>query len=306
MNYGNESEQRWAILLAGGDGKRLSALTRRMTGDTTPKQFCPVIGSQPLVEQTRRRASLAISEHRILIAVTRIHERFYRRILGAIPRGNLVVQPQNRGTAPAILYALLRLAALAADARVALFPCDHFIDDDREFMRQVELAFDAIGHRPELTILLGVAADRPETGYGWIEPGEAVALGSVFAVRRFWEKPEAKLANELLRRGCLWNSFVMVARASTLLGLFMIALPKLYLSFKKVRSALGTAFEEQALQTLYNDLPVSSFSDAVLMRHGVNLAVLPVAGIQWNDLGEPHRVLETLSRLGIQPPWQAA
>ncbi len=86
----------------------------------------------------------------------------------------------------------------------------------------------------------------------------------------------------------------------------MIALPNLYLSFRKVRVTFGTVFEDETLQRLYNDLPSSSFSDDVLMRNGVNLGVLPVAGIQWNDLGEPHRVIETLDRLGIRQPWQAA
>jgi mannose-1-phosphate guanylyltransferase len=276
MNYSSENDQRWAILLAGGEGKRLSTLTQRISGKTTPKQFCAVIGNRSLVEQTRKRVSLAVSEDRILTAVTRSHERFYKPILaGVLPR-NLVIQPQNRGTAPAILYALLRLADLAPDAQVALFPCDHFVDDDREFMRHVELAFDAVSYRPELAVL-GIAADRPETSYGWIEPGKAIGLDPIFAVRRFWEKPHAELASELLRRRCLWNSFVMVARVSTLLGLFMIALPNLYLSFKKIRSTFGTVFEYETLQRLYNDLPSTSFSDDVLMRNGVNLGVLPVA-----------------------------
>lgn len=306
MNHRNDNDQPWAILLAGGDGKRLSALTRRITGDTTPKQFCPVIGNRTLLDQTRRRISLAIGEDRILTVLTRTHERFYRPVLSGIPSRNLVVQPHNRGTAPAILYALLRLAEEAPAARVALFPCDHFVDDDRKFMQHVGLAFEALRYRPELTVLLGITAGRPETSYGWMEPGETVAPGPVFAVRRFWEKPHEALARDLLRRHCLWNSFVMVAQVSSLLGLFMIALPGLYVAFRKVRATFGTVFEERTLERLYKDLPVSTFSDDVLMRHNANLGVLAVAGVQWSDLGDPQRVMETLNRLGAQPPWNAA
>lgn len=180
MNHNNQSDQPWAILLAGGEGKRLSVLTQRITGDTTPKQFCPLIGDQSMLEQTRSRASLVVKQDRILTALTRTQERFYTPIVGDIPSRNLVIQPRNRGTAPAILYALLRLAGLDPGARVVLLPCDHFVDDDREFMRHVQLALDAIEYRPELTVLLGIAADRPETSYGWIEPGTALGSGPIF------------------------------------------------------------------------------------------------------------------------------
>lgn len=106
MNHNNQSDQPWAILLAGGEGKRLSVLTQRITGDTTPKQFCPLIGDQSMLEQTRSRASLVVKQDHILTALTRTQERFYTPIVGDIPSRNLVIQPRNRGTAPAILYAL--------------------------------------------------------------------------------------------------------------------------------------------------------------------------------------------------------
>jgi mannose-1-phosphate guanylyltransferase len=299
-----ETNQAWAILLAGGEGTRLSALTRKITGDTTPKQFCRLIGNESLFEQTHKRVSLLIEQDRIISALTRSHERFYKSVLEETMTRNLVVQPRNRGTAPAILYSLLRLTELDPCSRVALFPCDHFVDDDSEFMRHVKVAFDAIDRRPELTILLGIAAERPETSYGWIEPGQAISDG-VCSIRRFWEKPQKELASELHRRGCLWNSFVMVARASTLLGLFAVATPKLYSSFKKVRGAFGTKFEQRAIEQLYEQLPASSFSDDILM-HGGNLGVLRVSGVLWNDLGEPVRLIETLARLGVRLEWPAA
>ena len=132
--------------------------------------------------------------------LTRPHERHYRDLLNKILPENLVVQPENRGTAPAILYALLRLSRVARDACVALFPSDHFVSDDREFMRHVDLAFDAIGSRPEMTALLGIAPHAVESGYGWIEPGELFATRSpLFRVHRFWEN----LVTSLLVNYCV-------------------------------------------------------------------------------------------------------
>ena len=195
MKFYEKDQTRYAIILAGGDGRRLSEVTRRITGDFTPKQFCPVIGNTSLLEQTHLRVSLAVDEDHILTVLTRPQERHYRHLLKNILPENLVIQPENRGTAPAILYALLRLSRVARDAYVAVFPSDHFVSNDREFMRHVDLAFDAIGSRPEMTVLLGITPHAVESGYGWIEPGELVfRRAPLFRVRRFWEKPRSEIA----------------------------------------------------------------------------------------------------------------
>jgi mannose-1-phosphate guanylyltransferase len=193
MNGRNENQQSGAILLAGGEGKRLASLTRAITGDSTPKQFCPLVGNESMFERTRTRVSSLINADRIISVLRRTRERFYRAIVGETPSRNLVIQPENRGTAPAILYALLRVAQLDSSARVAVFPCDHFVDDDREFMRHVELAVDATDSRPELTVLLGIAPDRPETSYGWIESGESVGNGPFFPSVNFGKSPTRNL-----------------------------------------------------------------------------------------------------------------
>jgi len=299
-----QQHERAAVILAGGEGSRLRSLTRQIAGQDVPKQFCRIFGTETLVEQTVRRVALEIDPRLTSVVVTRTHERLYTSILAGVH--NLVIQPQNRGTAPAILYSLLRLADVAPKARVAIFPSDHFVNNDREFMRHVDMAFAAVSSRPELTVLLGIKPEWPETGYGWIEPALPVRDTPAFMVDRFWEKPKAELAKELLNRGCLWNSFVMVGQVSTLLGLFIIALPNLYLSFKKIRPIFGTTSETEAVERLYRDLRSTSFPDEVLARHPVNLAVLPVRGVEWSDLGEPQRVMETFSRIGVRPQWAAA
>jgi hypothetical protein len=188
------------------------------------------------------------------------HERFYAPILGrSVASHNLIVQPENRGTAPATLYSLLRLAATTPFAQVAIFPSDHFIDDDHKFMRHVERAFAATALRPELIVLLGIAPQWAETAYGWIEPGAVIGDTPVFQVYHFWEKPRSDLAGELLGRGCVWNSFVMVGQLSALLGLFLIALPELYWAFNKIRPVIGTTFEEKTLGTPLRGSSINRF-----------------------------------------------
>ncbi len=292
---------RWVAILAGGDGVRLRALTRRIAGDDRPKQFCPLVGPEPLLTETRRRAALAVPPHRTLAVVTRPHEEFYRPLLADMRTRAVVVQPENRGTAPAILYALLRIAAMAPQEHaVAFFPSDHFVSDEGAFMAQVEQAFEACHQRPDLVMLLGIPPDRAEPGYGWIEPGGPVPglrSASVKQVRGFWEKPSIDEAEQFRVQGWLWNSFVMVGRVATLLALVKLTVPALFEAFARVRRTLGTLGETEAIERLYCGLPSVDFSRQVLSARPDHLAVLPVPDVYWNDLGDAHRVLATRQRV---------
>ncbi|HWP57070.1 MAG TPA: sugar phosphate nucleotidyltransferase [Candidatus Acidoferrales bacterium] len=296
----------WAVVLAGGDGTRLRSLTRRIAGDERPKQFCSILGGESLLEQTTRRVALAIAPQRTLYVVNRAHERFYAPLLSDLPPRNLVVQPRNRGTTPAILYSLLGIAVADDDALVALFPSDHYISDDQKFMDHVRAAFDAVRARRELTVLLGMRAESPEVAYGWIEPAGALLPReepALMKVRRFWEKPDYALAKVLQARGCLWNSFVTVASVSGLLETIARAAPAVYREFAQARSCLGSGREGEAIEQLYGRIGESNFSNEVLALRPDRLAVLAVSGLRWNDLGEPRRVLASLGLAGMRPHW---
>lgn len=295
--------ERWAVILAGGDGTRLQSMTRAITGDNRPKQFVPIIGGRTLLNQTRRRVALSIKQSRTLIVVTEKHRRFYAPLLDEVSPGSLIEQPQNKGTAPAILYALLHVVTRSPKAVVALFPSDHFFADDEEFMSHIELAMDATEIQPELVTLLGISPTAPETEYGWIEPHSSIlanAQRSITQVRKFWEKPSLNLAKSLMEHGCLWNSFVMVGRVDALLKMTRAAMPELYAAFDAVTSTFRTAAEHLALAEIYSQIEESNFSHQVLEARPEDLMVMRVGDVGWSDLGEPNRVLSTLARLGVQ------
>lgn len=295
--------ERWAIILAGGDGTRLQSMTRAITGDNRPKQFVPIIGGRTLLNQTRRRVAMSIKQNRTLIVVTEKHRRFYAPLRDEVSPGLLLEQPQNKGTAPAILYALLHVATRSPKAVVALFPSDHFFADDEEFMSHIDVAIDATEVQPELVTLLGITPTAPETEYGWIEPHASIlanAQRSITRVRKFWEKPSLNLATSLMESGCLWNSFVMVGRVDALLKMTRAAMPELFAAFDTVTSTLRTAAERLALAELYSQIEDSNFSHQVLEARPEDLMVMRVGDVGWSDLGEPNRVLSTLARLGFQ------
>jgi len=290
-------EIRWAGILAGGDGTRLRAFTRQLAGDDRPKQFCRILDGATLLDQTRRRVERSVRADKTLIVVTRAHEEYYAPLMRELGPGALVVQPENRGTAPAILYTLERLRLVAPEASVAFFPSDHYVADDDRFMAHVDAAFVAVAARPGRIVLLGVEPDRPETTYGWIEPGAAEPgrrdATPVFTVRGFWEKPPRRIAAQLQANGCLWNSFVMVSRVATLWAALERTVPELLRAFVPLHRFLGSALEASIACAVYTGLSSTDFSRRVLTESVGHLAVLPVRGVAWNDLGEPGRVIET-------------
>ena len=99
----------WALLLAGGEGRRLRSLTKQISGDARPKQFCPIFDGETLLDRTRRRADLLSRMDHQVVVVTRSHARYYAALAHELAPGRLVEQPQNAGTGPGILFPLLRI-----------------------------------------------------------------------------------------------------------------------------------------------------------------------------------------------------
>jgi mannose-1-phosphate guanylyltransferase len=289
----------WAVLLAGGDGVRLRVLTRRIAGDSRPKQFCRIIGEQSLFRETRTRLEPLFIRERQVFVFSRAHERYYGDDLTDAGDSCVIEQPLNRGTGIAIILALLRILQRDHDALAAFFPCDHFYANHDSFRLTIRSAIECAKYNPESIILVGADAEHPETDYGWIEPGVVVSnatVGPLSRVSRFWEKPPLQQAHALLRRGCLWNTFVTVGRATTFLEMLCSQVPEAVL-------ALSRAMGDNTLNVAYASLDTVDFSRDVLAHLPHRLLVLRDRTSGWADLGSPTRVLDTLSRNGIQPGW---
>lgn len=272
----------WGLVLAGADGTRFRARSRRLADDGRP------LSPAMLVEQTLRRAAMVVAPDRILTAVVRAHERLYAPLLATLSSRSLLVQPEDRGSAPAVFYGLLRLLKLAPTEPVVILPADHYVVDDEAFVAHVRAAFEIVLSRPDLLVLLGVAPDADEVEDEWIEPADAIRgpwPWSLFRVRHLWKMPSRAIGETLLRsRGCLWDSRVMVAHPAALRSLIRHAVPGLSDAFTSVESRLGTPWEDDSVRRLYARLPSTEFSKHVVASRPGNLAVLPLTGVGMREV----------------------
>ena len=150
------------------------------------------------------------------------------------------------------------IAARDPEATVVVFPSDHFVLEGAAFVAHVAEVVAFVERQRDRVVLLGARATEPDTEYGWIEPGEAVGAttsGPISRVARFREKPKREAAAMCLAREWLWNTFVMVAKASTLVSVADVLLPELHRRLTAVTPLFGTRREAWAIRQAYESLP---------------------------------------------------
>ena len=282
----------WAIVLAGGEGRRLAPLIRRFYGDERPKQYAALIGSHSLLRQTLDRVALLIPRRRTVVVTMASHAKYFERELEGVPDVHVLAQPSDRGTAAGVLLAALWVRARDPEACVGVFPADHFVLDEAAFMAHVADVADYVRAVPRWLVLLGVPPTAPETDYGWIECGERVGFtprGLIHRVHRFRAKPGPDAAHELFARGGLWSTLVFVAGVATVVDAGRRSVPCVYDPLADARWTLDQA---------YLRAPAADFSRAVLESPTLPLAVSEMSGVPWCDLGSPERVADVLRHFG--------
>jgi len=282
----------WAMILAGGDGTRLEKFTELLHGDKRPKQFSVLVGNQTLLSLTLHRTARVIPPERTVVMLTRNHEEYYKDEFHDFPNVRRLVQPRNRGTAPAIYWGIVEAANSDPNAIVAILPSDHFYSRESRFLESLEVAFDE-AEKFGKVVLLGAPATGPETSYGWIELGASGnPSASSWPVNAMWEKPERAEAEKLFHRGCLWSTFVMVGQVRSLLHLIRKSTPEISRLLYRSLSA------ENRIESAYDQLRPIDFSREVLLRSQRDLLAVPMGDAGWSDLGEAPRAVAVLAEHG--------
>jgi len=273
----------WTILLAGGDGFRLRELTRLASGAVVPKQYCSLVGPTSLLRLALARALRLVPAERVVAVVSAQHRHWWRRDLPELDRDNILVQPANRGTAPAILLATREIWRRDRDATVLVMPSDHYVEQEWALAVSLIGAAELARRRPNRIVVVGVEPETIDEGYGWILP--AHNRRRKHAVAEFVEKPGVAACQDLAKQGAVIHTFLLAARAATLVEQFDELLPDVAELFRRF-----AAFRPGRLAALYRELRRIDFSHDLLERsvQKIELVIAPPCG--WTDLGTPARV----------------
>ena len=285
----------WAVVLAGGEGRRMAPLTRSLYGHALPKQFAALDGERTLLQQTMDRIAPLVPPQRTVVVVSQAHESLARRQLRGYPSVLVVAQPQDRGTAPGVLLPLSYVRASHRGAQVVVLPSDHYVRRPRVLLEAVVQALKAAESARSGIALVGATADRPATDLGWIVPEAAAprSTPSAFAVARFVEKPPQSEANALLKEGGLWSTMIIAGRVERLWREFRRHLPKQTQQFERYSRRLGASRARELLESAYRRLAPADFSQSFLQAVR-GLSVVPMRDAGWSDCGTPARLFECL------------
>lgn len=294
----NNSRNRWAVVLAGGDGQRTEAFIRRWLGHPRPKQYCAFSGRRTMLEHTLDRASGVVAPSRVVTVINSDHRRFIEEPRRLDIPGRIIEQPRRCDTGPGVFLPLAHVMAQDPEALVAIMPSDHFIHEREKFTALLNEAYKLAEEQPEQIVLLSARPDSAEPDYGWISPGKALSGRGAMLVERFKEKPKAAEAAELHRRGGLWNTMIMVARVSALWDIARRSQPAMIARFDALRPWMGRPGQAQAIALAYRDMESVNFSRDIAEPAAGRMVAMPMDGIHWSDWGRPQRIAETLAKIG--------
>jgi mannose-1-phosphate guanylyltransferase/mannose-1-phosphate guanylyltransferase/mannose-6-phosphate isomerase len=211
------------VVLAGGSGTRLWPVSRK----AFPKQFADISGSKSLFRQCLGRLSSSVfaapmvmtGEEYRFIAVGQMEEE------GS--RGRIMIEPEGRNTAPAILTAAVRMDH-SPEALLLVLPSDHAIRDEAAFLDAVKRGEAAA--RDGAVVTFGVTPDRAEPGFGYLEIDPGQDSSAAMRVTRFVEKPPTEQAARMVEgKRQLWNAGIYMARVDVLIAAFEAHCPEMLL-----------------------------------------------------------------------------
>lgn len=269
----------YAIIMAGGVGSRFWPVST----PEFPKQFHDMLGTgETLIQKTFSRLSQLIPKENILILSNEKYCDILKEQLPMITDAQIVLEPDMRNTAPCILYASMKIKKQNPEAVMIVAPSDHWIEDEVQFISNLQRSFD-ICERDQSLMTLGILPTFPNTGYGYIE-FDKLDTRPIKKVVQFREKPDYLTAKKFIQaRNFLWNSGIFIWSVEAIIEAFQKYQPEMYRLFESGANVYNTNEEKAFIAENYSKAENISIDYAV-MEKADNVHVLP-ATFDWNDLG---------------------
>ena len=279
----------YAVIMAGGVGSRFWPVST----PENPKQFHDMLGTgQSLIQSTFTRLEKLIPKENILIATNERYKNLVLEHLPEVKENQVLLEPAMRNTAPCILYSALKIQNLNKDAVMIVAPSDHFIENEAEFVRNVETAFKAC-EKEDILMTLGIKPSNPNTGYGYIQYENSDK--EIKKVVNFTEKPNLETAKQFIDQGdYLWNAGIFVWSVKSITKAFEQSLENMCTLFKEGNTFWNTEKESKFIEDNYAKVENISI-DYGIMEGAKNVFVLPV-DFGWNDLGTWGSLFEKLEK----------
>lgn len=196
---------RYAVIMAGGAGKRLWPLSRL----SRPKQLLPLLGGKSLLEIAVDRLAPVFGADNVLVITNAEYADQVADSVPSLKPENVIGEPEGRDTANAIALAAELLAARDPHATMAVFTADHVIRPQDRFAAAVERAIEAAESNPDALVTFGIRPTWPHTGLGYIHCPQPE--GDARPVKAFREKPDHQTARQYVDSGeYFWNSGMFV------------------------------------------------------------------------------------------------
>ena len=263
----------WAVVLAGGVGSRFWPLST----PARPKQLLPLVDARPLLVGTLQRMDELVPLDRTLVLTNASLVAPIAAALPDLPADNIVAEPRPAGTAAALAFAAAEIQRRSGDETVMIcVHADWAIADEPKFRSTLALAAE-IARREHGLVTVGIVPTRPDPGFGYIEPSEAIPGSPARRVHRFIEKPTRERAEELCAASCLWNSGIFVWRVGDFLAEIRAHTPEVSVALDEIDG------RPDSLERFFAAVTSVSVDVGVLERSD-RVYVLP-GDFGWDDVG---------------------
>ncbi len=283
-----------AVIMAGGSGTRFWP----QSTEAHPKQFLNIFGDRTMLQDTVDRIKPLVSADRVWVITNDKYVDLVQKQLPEVPANNIVGEPIGKNTAPCVAAAATLIKEKDPEGTMVVLPADHLIGKPERFLSILEAA-EAKAQESGALVTIGINPDHPETGYGYIEfdkgSSESYDGHEIKKVNQFREKPDLETAKEFITSGnFLWNSGMFIWKASTILEKFKQHLPTIFNEVEKLKPAVGTDNQKEAVDEFYYGSTSISI-DYGIMEQANNVFVVP-GSFEWNDVGSWRAVYDLRSK----------